>query len=93
MKKRNVFRPYIPEIVDADTAAYLLCISRSTYDNYVDLGFLPEADVVFGNLKRWRWSTIVDHITRHPSVALIGADVGQVDPYLKAIWDGAKATR
>ena len=41
MRKADVFRPYRPYIVDAPTAAYLLCMSVSAFHEYVKLGFLP----------------------------------------------------
>lgn len=89
MKKHNVSRPYHPLIVDADTAAYLLCTARSTFDKYVELEILPKADFGFGNLKRWRWETIESHIEKRH----IEHGAEQSDPYLQAIRNGSKTRR
>lgn len=96
MKKRDVNRPYRPLIVDADTAAYLLCMARSTFEKYVELGILPQADFDFGNLKRWRWETIESHIERRQAVdrnADIDQSGEQADPYLRGIRNGSKTYR
>jgi hypothetical protein len=92
VRKADVFRPYRPYIVDAPTAAYLLCMSVSAFHEYVRLGFLPKSDADFGNLQRWRWDTLVEHIERNKNIDTSEMDDDQ-DPYLEAIKNGAKKGR
>ena len=54
VRKRNVERPYRPAYCSAETLAYLLDLSRSTLDDYVRLGHIPEPLFV-GSSRKWRW--------------------------------------
>jgi predicted DNA-binding transcriptional regulator AlpA len=56
-RKRDIERPYTPALVSAETLAYLLDCSRSTVDDYVDKGYLPDP-IEIGALKRWFWHDV-----------------------------------
>ncbi len=56
-RKRDVERPYRPAYCSAETLAYLLDLSRSTLDDYVRLGHLPEPLTV-GASRKWRWEDV-----------------------------------
>lgn len=45
-------RPYPPDWLDADEAAYLLCLPVSTFHEYVAGGLLPEGAKI-GKHRRW----------------------------------------
>jgi predicted DNA-binding transcriptional regulator AlpA len=65
--KREVVRPYPPDFVSAETLAYRLDIGRSTVDDWVKVGLLPQPLTV-GTRQRWRWSDVEAAITaaNHP---------------------------
>jgi predicted DNA-binding transcriptional regulator AlpA len=56
-RKRDMCRPYPPQFVSAETAAYLLDISRTTFDDYVRRGILPKS-IDVGSLPRWSWNEL-----------------------------------
>lgn len=60
-RKRDVSRPYPPEMVSAETLAYLLDMSPSTIDDYERQGLLP-APVYIGNAKRWDRQAVLESI-------------------------------
>jgi predicted DNA-binding transcriptional regulator AlpA len=63
MRKWERQRPYAPDFVSADTLAYRLDCSVRTVEDYVRAKLLP-APVKIGNLVRWCWSDIEQHIAR-----------------------------
>jgi predicted DNA-binding transcriptional regulator AlpA len=67
-RKREIERPYPPEYVSAETAAYLLDCSRTTLDDYVRRGLLPKPLGV-GALTRWRWRDLDAFILAHNGIA------------------------
>ena len=56
-RKRSVSRPYRPAYCSAETLCYLLDISRTTLDEWLRLGHLPEPLTV-GTQRRWRFEDI-----------------------------------
>lgn len=60
-RKRDVERPYRPAYCSAETLAYLLDVSRSTLDDCVRLGHLPEPLFV-GASRKWRWEDVDAYI-------------------------------
>ena len=56
-RKRDVLRPYPPDYVSAETLGYRLDTSRSTIDDWVKRGLLPQPQTV-GTMQRWRWSDV-----------------------------------
>jgi predicted DNA-binding transcriptional regulator AlpA len=61
MRKRETSRPYPPDFVSAETFAYRLDCSVRSIQDYVKSRLLPKP-VQIGNLVRWRWSDIVQHL-------------------------------
>ena len=93
MRKSERLRPYFPQIIDADTAAYMLCLSRSAFDDYVSKGILPRADASFGNVKRWRWSTLDSRISELNQDFFTEPETGystgnEPDPYIEGLKNG-----
>lgn len=71
MSKSNQQRPYPPDFVSAETLAYRLdCSVRSVHD-YAKSGLIPKP-IAIGNLVRWRWSDIVEHMTAENGLGSIG---------------------
>lgn len=50
-------RPYPPDWLDDDGAAYLLCLPVSTFREYVAAGVLPDG-VKIGKHRRWARDTL-----------------------------------
>ena len=61
MRKSERQRPYAPDFVSAETLAYRLDCSVRTIEDYVRAKLLP-GPVKIGNLVRWSWSDIEQHI-------------------------------
>ncbi len=84
-RKKEITRPFTPDYVSAETLAYRLDCSRSTIDDYVRRGLLPQPQMV-GNLQRWRWSDIESWIAVRTGLpTLDGSAVAEEDPYLKGV--------
>jgi predicted DNA-binding transcriptional regulator AlpA len=73
-RKHDVVRPYPPDLCSAETLAYRLDISRSTFDDYIRLGHLPRP-LEIGTQRRWRWVDIEAWIA-----ARNGLDAVPIDP-------------
>ena len=90
-RKRDIERPYRPELVSAETLAYLLDCSRSTIDDYVDKGLLPKP-VDIGMLKRWWWGDVAAFIRSKNGLANTPDDSPpseEDDPILRRMRRGA----
>ena len=61
MKRSAAARPYPPDFISADTLAYRLDYSRSTVDDYVKRGLLPQP-VTIGANPRWHWVQVEEFI-------------------------------
>jgi len=79
MKKCDVNRPFPPDFVSAETLAYRLDCSRTTIDEYVRLGFLPQPESV-GNLIRWDFDEVRAKIKAQNDGT---AEGGFADPYMR----------
>lgn len=84
-RKKDITRAFTPDYVSAETLAYRLDCSRSTIDDYVRRGLLPQPQMV-GNLQRWRWSDIESWIAVRTGLpTLDGSPVVEEDPYMKGV--------
>lgn len=63
MRKSEVLRPYPPDFCSAETLAYRLDCSQRAVHDYAASGLLPKP-VIIGNLSRWSWSEVCEHIGR-----------------------------
>lgn len=77
-------RFYPPDWLDADEAAYLLCLPVSSFRQYVNEGVLPKG-VTIGKHRRWSRAMLHDALAAR-GVALPGSD----NPLLRGR-DGAAA--
>jgi excisionase family DNA binding protein len=82
-------RPYPPDYVSAETLAYRLDCSRSTVDQYVKAGLLPQP-FVLGNLVRWDFALVKAYIEARGNEAVRG---GEQDEFLKAVSDATAKDR
>lgn len=57
----KISRPYAPDFVSAETLAHRLDCAVSTVHAYVQRGLLPKP-IKLGNLTRWRWAEVEQHI-------------------------------
>lgn len=78
-RKRDIARPFPPEYVSAETAAYLLDLSRSTFDDYVRRHLLPQS-VTVGAMPRWRWRDLDSHILAINGLAPDGKSAPPSEP-------------
>jgi predicted DNA-binding transcriptional regulator AlpA len=78
-RKREISRPYPPEFVSAETAAYLLDCSRTKFDDLVRLGYLPKA-VEVGGLMRWCWEDVRAAVRAMNALATEPADAPTSEP-------------
>ena len=60
-RRQDVSRSFPPDFVSADTLAYRLDYSRSTIDDYVKRGLLPQP-IVIGTNPRWHWPQVEEYI-------------------------------
>jgi predicted DNA-binding transcriptional regulator AlpA len=87
MRKAEQQRLYSPDFVSAATLAYRLDCSERKISDYVKAGFLPKP-VRIGNLVRWFWPEIVEHIKFQNGMTLAAAvsdDHSDVDEYTRDI--------
>lgn len=90
-----------PAFVSREIGAAELCISPSTWDNWVSAGILPEPapGLPTGAPPRWRWAEVEARLagTAAPVGALVhSAQVDTVDPFIAAarsFGDGQKKGR
>jgi len=69
MRKSDVARPYPPDFCSVETLAYRLdCSTRAVHD-YAASGLLPKP-VTIGNLSRWSWSDVCEHIGQQNAVQM-----------------------
>jgi hypothetical protein len=61
MRKSETARPYRPDYCSAETLAYRLDCSERTVQDYASAGCLPKP-VTIGNLVRWNWEDVVEHV-------------------------------
>lgn len=54
--------PVQPVFVDRKTAAELLMISVDTFETWLRAGFIPPAHIDRGQIIRWHWPTLEDHL-------------------------------
>ncbi len=86
-RKRDVIRPYPPDLCSAETLAYRLDMSRATVDTYIRLGHLPPP-IDIGTQRRWRWTEIETWISmrNHEAGLTHDADVElDHDPFLVGV--------
>jgi predicted DNA-binding transcriptional regulator AlpA len=69
MRKDEQRRPYSPDFVSAATLAYRLDCSERKVADYVRAGFLPKP-VNIGNLVRWLWSEVLEHVKAQNALTL-----------------------
>ena len=83
MRKSEVARPYPPDFCSAETLAYRLDCSLRAVHDYAGSGLLPKP-VTIGNLSRWSWSEVCEHIGRLNTAVLperIGFATVESDEY------------
>jgi len=87
MRKSDVARPYPPDFCSAETLAYRLdCSTRAVHD-YAASGLLPKS-VTIGNLSRWSWNDVCEHIGRLNTALLperLGSPPVEADEYSSAV--------
>jgi hypothetical protein len=54
--------PISPVFVDRKTAAEMLMISVDTFDTWLRAGFIPAAQIERGQIVRWHWPTLEQHL-------------------------------
>lgn len=79
-------RPYPPDWLDEDAAAYLLCLPPSTFREYVAAGILPQGAKIG---KHRRWSR--DALNASLASLLAPAKDAGIGAALKGLVDGQKA--
>jgi hypothetical protein len=68
MRKSEQMRPYPPAYMTADELAFWLCCSSRTVEAYSKVNLLP-APLRVGNLVRWRWTDVEQHIAAQNRLA------------------------
>lgn len=91
MIKSDQIRPYPPDFVSAETLAYRLDCSVRSVQDYAKSGIIPKP-ITIGNLVRWRWSDIVEHLAARNDLANRYGGIGKDDACAYAI-DKAKQAR
>ncbi len=80
MRKSDRKRPYPPDFVSAETLAYRLDCSERQVTVYAKAKILPPP-VTVGNLVRWSWAEVLDHIKlQNDGTLATGDDAGNVEP-------------
>jgi hypothetical protein len=79
MRKADRKRPYPPDFVSTETLAYRLDCSERKVSDYARTGLLPRP-INIGNLVRWFWPDVLDHIKSQNGLALAsGSAEGNID--------------
>jgi predicted DNA-binding transcriptional regulator AlpA len=87
MRKSELTRSYAPDFISAETLAYRLDCSVRTIEHYSRTNLLPRP-ITIGNLVRWRWIDVEQHIAQindSPLAAGDADDKGSEDEYSSAI--------
>lgn len=84
MSKSDQLRPYPPDFVSAETLAYRLDCSVRSVQDYTKSGLIPKP-ITIGNLVRWRWSDIVEHVAADNDLGNGLGSIGRDDACTNAI--------
>jgi predicted DNA-binding transcriptional regulator AlpA len=79
-------RPYPPDWLDNDAAAYMLSMAPSTFRDFVARGILPEG-IKIGGKRLWSRTSINDALEKLANPALISP----IDKAIGELIDGEKA--
>lgn len=75
-----------PVFVDRKTAAEMLMISVDTFDTWLRAGFIPGPQVSRGQIIRWHWPTLEQHLAETKPTA-------QHDPFVMRVRNATKGRR
>lgn len=78
--------PVSPVFVDRRTAAELLMISVDTFDTWLRAGFIPGPQIERGQIVRWHWPTLEDHLASR-------GEHKQADPFMEGLKNVQKGRR
>jgi hypothetical protein len=68
----------VPVFVDRKTAAARIMISVDTFETWVRDGFIPQPHIDRGQIVRWHWPTLEEHLVGRSAAAAVLDDLSHV---------------